>query len=66
MAHRIWGSYSAVRADFLASYEAEAAAIHHRDPDAAQAACINRAEPQIAVVLAELTARGVFAEAAPG
>lgn len=66
VAHRVWGSYSAVRADFLSSYEAEAAAIQHRDPDAARAACINRAEPQIAVVLAELTARGVLTDAAPG
>jgi DNA-binding GntR family transcriptional regulator len=65
VAHRIWGSYAAIRADFLSSYEAEAAAIRRRDPDAARAACINRTEPQIAVVLAELTARGVLADTEP-
>lgn len=66
VAHRVWGGYSRVRGEFLASYEAEAAAIHHRDPEAARAACMDRAEPQSAVVLAELVMRGVLSDRRSG
>lgn len=62
-----WGNYPNGHAEFLPSYEAETAAIRGRDPDAARAANMNRAELRAKVILAELTLRGVLngAAAAP-
>lgn len=55
-----WGSYPTGHAEFLPTYEAEAAAIRGRDPDAARAANMLRAEMRAKIVIAELTRRGVL------
>lgn len=55
-----WGSYPRGHAEFLPTYEAEAAAIRRRDPDAARAANMTRAEMRAEIVIAELTRRGVL------
>ncbi|BBY35357.1 GntR family transcriptional regulator [Mycolicibacter minnesotensis] len=60
MPRGFWGSYVNDHAEFLPSYEAEAAAIHQRDPEAARVACMDRVELQAQVVLAELSRRGVL------
>jgi DNA-binding GntR family transcriptional regulator len=60
MPRGFWGSYVNEHDEFLPSFEAEAAAIHQRDPEAARTACMERAELQAEVVLAELTRRGVL------
>lgn len=57
MPRGFWGSYVNDHAEFLPSYEAEAAAIHQRDPEAARTACMNRASLQAQVVLTELSMR---------
>ncbi|MEV0671349.1 GntR family transcriptional regulator [Mycobacterium sp. NPDC050441] len=57
-----WISYPKAKADFLAGYEAETAAIHARDPDGARKACTERAERMAEVMIAELTRRGVFGD----
>ncbi|OBK89930.1 GntR family transcriptional regulator [Mycolicibacter sinensis] len=62
MPRGFWGSYAKDHAEFLPSYEAEAAAIHQRDPEAARSACMRRAELQAQVVLAELNTRGVLSD----
>lgn len=55
-----WGSYPTGHSEFLPTYEAEAAAIRGRDPDAARAANMTRAEMRAQIVVAELTRRGVL------
>ncbi|UVO12285.1 GntR family transcriptional regulator [Mycobacterium sp. SVM_VP21] len=60
MPRGFWKSYANEHEEFLPSFEAEAAAIHQRDPEAARVACMDRAELQAEVVLAELTRRGVL------
>lgn len=60
MPRGFWRSYANEHEEFLPSFEAEAAAIHQRDPEAARVACMDRAELQGQVVLAELTRRGVL------
>ena len=57
-----WISYPKARAEFLASYEAETAAIHARDPDGARKACTDRADLMAQIMIAELTRRGVFGD----
>ncbi len=58
-----WGSYPRGNEEFLHTYEAEVAAIRRRDPEAARAANMERADLRAKVVLAELTARGVLDDA---
>jgi DNA-binding GntR family transcriptional regulator len=55
-----WGSYPNSQAEFLPTYEAENAAIRRREPDAARAANMHRAELRAQVVIAELASRGVL------
>ncbi|MED5815773.1 GntR family transcriptional regulator [Mycolicibacterium sp. 050232] len=57
-----WISYPKAKADFLPGYEAEAAAIHARDPEGARRACTERAEKMAQIMIAELTRRGVFGD----
>lgn len=57
-----WGSYPHVRAEFLPNLEAEYAAIHRRDPDAARAVHLERAQLRADVVIAELARRGVLGD----
>lgn len=66
MPRGFWGSYAHDHEEFLPSYEAEAAAIHQRDPEGARSACMSRAERQTKVVLAELTSRGVLGDLCSG
>ncbi|MFL0277916.1 GntR family transcriptional regulator [Mycobacterium sp. SMC-19] len=60
-----WGSYPHVHAEFLPNLEAEHAAIHRRDPDAARAVHIERAQMRADVVVAELARRGVLSDGTP-
>src|SRR5215208_793400 len=55
-----WLAYLRNHDDMLPFYEAEAAAIHRRDPDGARAACVERSEVMARVMLSELVRRGVF------
>jgi DNA-binding GntR family transcriptional regulator len=55
-----WLSYLNNYTEMLPFYEAEAAAINQRDPDAARAACIGRSEAMARIMLGELVRRGVF------
>jgi len=55
-----WLAYLRNHDDMLPFYEAEAAAIHRRDPDGARAACVERSEVMARVMLGELVRRGVF------
>jgi DNA-binding GntR family transcriptional regulator len=55
-----WLAYLKNHDEMLPYYEAETAAIHGRDPDAARAACVERAEVMGRVMLGELVRRGVF------
>ena len=55
-----WVTYLNNHDEMLPFYEAETAAIHHRDPDAARAACTGRSEAMGRIMLAELVRRGVF------
>jgi DNA-binding GntR family transcriptional regulator len=55
-----WLNYPAGPVDFLPSYEVETAAIHQRDPDAARAVCIRRADLMAEIMLAGLKSRGVL------
>ncbi|OMC02518.1 GntR family transcriptional regulator [Mycobacterium sp. NS-7484] len=57
-----WISYPKAKAEFLAGYEAEIAAIHARDPDGARKACTERAELMAQIMIGELTRRGVFGD----
>ena len=50
--------------EMLPFYEAETAAIHNRDPDAARAACVGRSEAMGRIMLGELVRRGVFSPSA--
>jgi hypothetical protein len=45
-------------------YEAETAAIHNRDPEAARAACTGRSAAMGRIMLSELVRRGVFSPSA--
>jgi DNA-binding GntR family transcriptional regulator len=56
-----WATYQNGRDELLPFYEDETAAIHRRDPDAARAACVGRADVMGRVMLAELVRRRVFA-----
>ncbi|EUA43537.1 bacterial regulatory s, gntR family protein [Mycobacterium xenopi 3993] len=56
-----WATYQNGRDELLPFYEEETSAIHRRDPAAARAACIGRADVMGKVMLAELVRRGVFA-----
>ncbi|KWX68361.1 GntR family transcriptional regulator [Mycobacterium sp. NAZ190054] len=58
--HTFWQTYTQHRDRLLPSYEAELAAIRAGEPDAARAACAERAEVMAAILLAELLQRGVF------
>jgi len=55
-----WLSYLNNHDEMLPFYEAELAAIHRRDGDAARAACVERSEVMARIMLAELVRRGVF------
>jgi DNA-binding GntR family transcriptional regulator len=55
-----WLDYLRNYDEMLPFYEDEAAAIHHRDPDGARAACVGRSEVMARVMLGELVRRGVF------
>ncbi|KHO25680.1 GntR family transcriptional regulator [Mycolicibacterium setense] len=57
-----WISYPKAKVDFLPGYEAETAAIHARDPEAAHTACTERADRMAEIMIAELTRRGVFGD----
>lgn len=57
-----WLSYPKAKTDFLAGYEAETAAIHARDPEAARSTCVERADLMARIMIAELTRRGVFGD----
>ncbi|KWX23552.1 MULTISPECIES: GntR family transcriptional regulator [Mycolicibacterium] len=57
-----WLSYPKAKVDFLEGYEAETAAIHARDPEAARRACVERADLMAKIMIAELTRRGVFGD----
>jgi DNA-binding GntR family transcriptional regulator len=56
-----WATYQNGRDELLPFYEDETAAIRRRDPDAARAACVGRADVMGRVMLAELVRRRVFA-----
>jgi DNA-binding GntR family transcriptional regulator len=53
-----WAAYA--HDEMLPFYEAEAAAIHRGDSDAARVACAERSEVMARIMLAELVRRGVF------
>ena len=55
-----WSAYLNNHDDMLRYYEAEIAAIGDRDPDAARAVCIARAEEMGRIMLTELIRRGVL------
>jgi DNA-binding GntR family transcriptional regulator len=55
-----WVTYLNNHDEMLPFYEAETAAIHQRDPDAARAACTGRSEAMGRIMLAELVRRGVL------
>jgi DNA-binding GntR family transcriptional regulator len=55
-----WTTYQCSRDDMLPFYEDETAAIHRRDPEAARAACVGRANLMAQTMLAELFRRRVF------
>jgi DNA-binding GntR family transcriptional regulator len=55
-----WVTYLNNHDEMLPFYEAETAAIHQHDPDAARAACTGRSEAMGRIMLAELVRRGVF------
>ena len=57
-----WIGYPKAKAEFLASYEEEMAAIQTRDPERARKACTERAERMAQIMIAELTRRGVFGD----
>lgn len=57
-----WIGYPKAKAEFLAGYEEEMAAIQTRDPERARKACTERAERMAQIMIAELTRRGVFGD----
>jgi DNA-binding GntR family transcriptional regulator len=60
MPRAFWMGYLNNHDEMLPFYEAEAAAIHRRDPDGARTACVERSEAMARIMLAELVRRGVF------
>ena len=56
-----WATYQDIHQDVLPFYEAENAAIHRRDPDAARVTCQDRSAVMAQAMLAELVRRRVFA-----
>ncbi|HEX2284729.1 MAG TPA: GntR family transcriptional regulator [Mycobacterium sp.] len=60
MPRAFWMSYLHNYDEMLPSYEAETAAIHRGDADAARTACVERSEVMARIMLAELVRRGVF------
>ena len=59
-----WVTYLNNHDEMFPFYEAETAAIHNRDPDAARAACVGRSEAMGRIMLGELVRRGVFSPSA--
>ena len=57
-----WLSYLKSKPDFLPTYEDETAAIHQRDPEAARAVCVHRADLMATIMLGELVRRGVLGD----
>jgi DNA-binding GntR family transcriptional regulator len=57
-----WISYPKAKAEFLAGYEVETAAIRDRDPETARKACTERADRMAEIMIAELTRRGVLGD----
>ncbi|OBG45321.1 GntR family transcriptional regulator [Mycolicibacterium fortuitum] len=57
-----WIGYPKAKAEFLAGYEEEMAAIQTRDPERARKACTERAERMAQIMIGELTRRGVFGD----
>ncbi|MGE2714386.1 GntR family transcriptional regulator [Mycolicibacterium litorale] len=55
-----WLTYPRVRAEFLPTYQQEAAAIRDRDPAGARTACVERSDLMATIMIAELTRRGVL------
>jgi DNA-binding GntR family transcriptional regulator len=55
-----WQTYPQHRDRLLPSYEAELAAVRAGEPDAARAACAQRAEVMASILLTELVRRGVL------
>ncbi|HVQ98492.1 MAG TPA: GntR family transcriptional regulator, partial [Mycobacterium sp.] len=55
-----WATYQDIHQDVLPFYEAENAAIHRRDPDAARTICTDRSKVMARAMLAELVRRRVF------
>ena len=55
-----WTTYQCSRDDLLPFYEDETAAIQRRDPEAARAACVGRANLMARTMLVELFRRRVF------
>ena len=64
MPRAFWVTYLNNHDEMLPFYEAETAAIHDRDPDAARAACVGRSEAMGRIMLTELVRRGVFSPSA--
>ena len=65
MPRTFWTAYLGSHDELLEYYEAETFAIVDRDPDAARAACVGRAEAMGRIMLAELVRRRVLAPPAP-
>ncbi|RDH75624.1 GntR family transcriptional regulator [Mycolicibacterium moriokaense] len=63
MPRSFWVTYLNNHDEMLPYYEAETAAIHSHDPDAARAACAGRSEAMGRIMVAELVRRGVFSPA---
>jgi DNA-binding GntR family transcriptional regulator len=61
-----WVTYLNNHDEMFPYYEAETAAIHARDRDAARAACVGRSEAMGRIMLAELVRRGVFSPSSMG
>lgn len=57
-----WIGYPKAKAEFLAGYEEEMAAIQTRDPERARKACTERTERMAQIMIGELTRRGVFGD----
>ena len=63
---RFWLSYLNNHDELLPFFEAEAAAIHRRDPDGARAACAERSGVMARIMLGELVRRGVLRPSGAG
>ena len=55
-----WVAYLKNHDEMLPFYEAETAAIHRRDPEAARATCVKRSAAMARIMLADLVRRRVF------